>query len=125
MALSKPTSKKWTRADAEKALAHWSRSGMSLKAYSLSLGLHGQRLSWWRRSLGWHLSQPKRRAGAAPVFVPGVLRRADHARDYGDIGEAKIVFKLVSGIHIELCDPSAASPEWLAAVAFELGGAGR
>jgi transposase-like protein len=51
---NEPTSlaeRRWRQDDAEKVLAAWEESGLSLSKFADKQGVNVQRLSWWRKQL--------------------------------------------------------------------------
>lgn len=122
----------WRPADARRVLAAWQASGESLAAFADAHGINPQRIAWWRKrpsesaAMPTSLAEPSPRplqlpATTAPVASPGTLeflpmtvkatpKQAAHAA----------VTLVVGGVRIEVAEPEATSPEWLACFAASL-----
>ena len=114
----------WTATDAERALAGWAQSGMVLSAYSRKLGLHPQRLGWWRRRLlkkKGSAPQLKKTVSGPMRLIPAVVR--DDVRSSGGI--ATVVIRVSSVAMLEVSHGDQLSPQWLAELVHELGKAER
>jgi transposase-like protein len=55
--------RRWRQEDAEKVLAAWEESGLSLSKFAGKQGVNVQRLSWWRKQLekGGHAGGRRRK----------------------------------------------------------------
>ena len=107
--------RRWRQKDAEKVLAAWEKSGLSLSGFAVEQGVNVQRLSWWRKQLEkrGHVgrSRGKRRA-AAVSFIPAVLSASP----------PMVVLRLPRGVEIEVTDATAVPTAWLAAAVKALEG---
>lgn len=101
------TGRHWNETTAERVLAAWRESAMSLSAFSRSNGVKAQRLSWWRK----RLEAGARPATVAPLvaFIPAVVT-----------GSARVAVRLPGGVELE-GDVAALPAEWVAALARALG----
>ena len=96
--------RRWNSKDAGRVLKFWRASGLSMNAFSAQHGLAAQRLSWWKKRLGdW------RDGDAGPGLVPAVVLGASAL-------SAPVAIRLPGGVVLEVADPGAVEPAWLAAV---------
>jgi len=72
------TASRWTKSDAQRALASWRASGLSLSAWCRQEGLGYERVRRWRSQLGGRPAQPPKTAflpvqvlEAGPAEAPG------------------------------------------------------
>jgi len=99
----------WNETTAERVLAAWRESAMSLSGFARAKGVNVQRLSWWRKRLE-ATSAGATGATAAPLtFIPAAVS-----------GSARVVLRLVGGVELE-GDTAAIPAEWVAALARALG----
>lgn len=117
------TTRRWTQWKPEHAralLAEWRASGLSLGAFAQQRGVRPERLEWWQRRLGeWET--PKAQAGEARL-VPAVVTSA-RAMPMATMGPV-VTLRLPGAVTLEVAEPEAVSPAWVAAVAWRLARAG-
>ena len=116
----------WTEDEARRILASCARSGLSIRAFAMRVGLRPKRLYWWMRRLGFATMvdaqplplAPARRAArtTAPTFVPVVVKGASSSAG----GRPTVVIRHGEGATMEIETPTAVSPAWIAAVMIEL-----
>jgi transposase-like protein len=94
----------WSRADAQRVLDEWQRSGDTLEAFARARGLVPQRIAWWRKRLA---PAPRSMKATALTLVPATVLSA----------EPVAVLRLPGGSVLEL---SSVSPSWIAALAHAL-----
>ena len=101
--------KRWTEKRARGELERWKRSGQSMAAYASKRGYQAQRLSWWRKRLG-NKTSPTR---ATPVtLAPAVITET----------RAPVMVLIDDqGVRVELEDPAALPPSWIADVMAAMG----
>jgi transposase-like protein len=107
--------RRWRQEDAEKVLAAWEESGLSLSKFAGQQGVNVQRLSWWRKQLEerGHAGGRRRKRRAATVsFVPAVM----------SANPSMVVLRLPRGVEIEVGDAAAVPTAWLAAAVKALEG---
>ena len=105
----------WKREDATRVLQAWAESGESMSAFARRhrLGLH--RLQWWRGQLQAAASVET----MARRLVPAVVRRAPLISV--ESGATRGVVSVVTECgRIEIFDPQAIDPRWVAALATSL-----
>ena len=111
---------RWTAATAKRVLDEWTASGESLGGFARRRGVQAQRLSWWRKRLGW---APTARGGASvgtiapwvPVTVAGDAQTGATS--------AAATIELGHAIRVELRSLDRASAAWVATLARALGAA--
>lgn len=87
----------------------WKRSGESMAAYARKRGYPAHRLSWWQKRLARDAEPPE----TAPVeFAPAVLT--------GPRRSPVVVTVDGDGVRLEVGDPGAVHPIWLAELATAL-----
>lgn len=110
---------RWTGATAKRILDEWAASGESLGAFSRRRGVQAQRLSWWRKRLGWtpvaRGSTPARTASLAPVTVVGGPQSPTMS--------AAATIELGHSIRVEVHTLDRTSAAWVATLARALGAA--
>ena len=107
----------WTIEEGQRVLAALEASGESAPVFAGRHGLRADRLRRWRLQLaGWRPGPPE----ASACFVPAVVRQAVPA-----IVTAAPVVSLRVGpeLQIDVADPGAVAPEWLAALVRGMGAA--
>lgn len=94
--------KRWGTEEAERVLAAWRRSGLSMNAFAQEHGFVAQRLGWWKQKLG---------DGGAELahFVPVVVRSTTERAP----AIATVVLRSPRGTAVEVLDTQAVSIEWL------------
>ncbi len=100
------SAKRWNAAIARKVLEEFSASGMTLAAFSRTLGVNLQRLWWWRK----RLAETSR--GQTVTFVPAVVSQPG----------ARTVVRLPAGVEIEVTDVASMPARWVAELARSLMG---
>jgi len=107
--------RRWRQEDAEKVLAAWEESSLSLSGFADEKGVSVQRLSWWRKQLEkrGHVGRSRRKRRAEAVsFVPAVLSASPPV----------VVLRLPREVEIEVADVTAVPTAWLAAAVKALEG---
>jgi len=107
--------RRWRQEDAERVLAAWEESGLSLSKFAGQQGVNVQRLSWWRKQLeerGHAGGRGRKRRAVAVSFIPAVLSASPHM----------VVLRLPRGVEIEVADAAAVPVAWLAAAVKALEG---
>jgi transposase-like protein len=107
--------RRWRQEDAEKVLAAWEESGLSLSKFAGQQGVNVQRLSWWRKQLegrGRAGGRRQKRRAAGVSFVPAVMSASPPV----------VVLRLPRGVEIEVADAAAVPTAWLAAAVKALEG---
>lgn len=100
--------RRWTAAEASRILKGWRASGLSMSAFGRQFGLAAQRLGWWKKRLAdWGEGDA---VSSAPQLVPAVVRGAEELT-----GTAAVAIRL-RGVVLEVADPRAVEPAWIAAV---------
>jgi transposase-like protein len=98
----------WNETTAERALAAWRESAMSLSAFARANGVKAQRLSWWRKR--FEAGAGARPATVAPLaFIPAAV-----------VGSTRVALRLPGGVELE-GDAAAIPAAWVAALARALG----
>ena len=105
--------KRWTEKEARRALAGWRRSGLSASEYGRVHGVQGQRLSWWSKRLGVGST-----SNLSVRLVPAEVTSETHVREC-----AAVVVRLGVDVAIEVAEPGAVAPSWVAALVRELASA--
>lgn len=105
----------WKREDAMRVLQDWADSGESMAAFARRhrLGLH--RLQWWRGQL-------KQAGSAEPMaqrLVPAVVRRAPLLSVESSATRGAVSVVTDCG-RVEIFDPKATDPRWVAALVTSL-----
>jgi hypothetical protein len=104
----------WTAEQAKEVMLEWRDSGLSAGAFAKRVGVHRQRLNWWRKRLReWAGQQPP--AETSLKLVP-LLPSEVVARPMS----AAVTMRLPGGVELEFEDASQLQPEWVAAVAREV-----
>jgi transposase-like protein len=107
--------RRWRQEDAERVLAAWEESGLSLSRFAGQQGVNVQRLSWWRKQLeerGRAGGRRQKRQAAGVSFIPAVMSG----------GQPMVVLRLPRGVEIEVADAAAVPAAWLAAAVKALEG---
>lgn len=99
----------WTESRARRELADWQRSGETMAAFARKRGYPAHRLSSWRRRLAPPAAaEPAESLALAPAVITGTQR-------------APVVMSVGrDAVHLEIDDPAAVHPSWLAALAAAL-----
>jgi hypothetical protein len=109
--------RQWRAEEAQEHLAAWRASGLPLGTFARQRGLSPERLRWWTQRLGDWNEEPPGAEGTAlvPVVVsapaPGAVSVA---------GTCPVRVCVPGGAIVEVVDPGAVRPEWLAAVVGQL-----
>jgi transposase-like protein len=98
---------KWSRADGKRVIEAWTRSGLTIRAFSDRHGLKDYKISWWKRELNKQARRPVSDApnlAAVTALAPAVV-----------IGEQapSVVVRCPGGIAIEIGDPAHVAPSWV------------
>ena len=101
----------WSSEEAADAIAAWQRSGESLAAFARRHGLVAERISYWRRRLEPSVSM-------STALVPVTVREAAPVVVAG----RPVVTVAIGAVRIEVDEPDAVRPEWLAGVVRALQG---
>lgn len=111
--------RRWKAADAEAAVEAYRQSGQTLGEFSQRHGIKPERLRWWEKRLSSRgeacmpdASTTLRAVDLAPVAVRSVI--VD--------GVASV--SVQGGIRVDVQDPEAVPPEWIAEVIVALQGEG-
>jgi hypothetical protein len=108
--------RQWKRADAERVLSDWSKSGQSMPAFARQnqLGLH--RLQWWRVQLARPAAaeQTVRLVPVVPCQAPLISVESPPV--------AAALSVVVIGARIEISDTRQLDPTWVAKLISELRG---
>jgi hypothetical protein len=101
--------KRWTAEVARAELAGWRRSGESLATYAATRGYQAQRLAWWDK----RLSETECAAESAAVaFAPAIVVG-------GGAAAVRVAIEGAS-IRVEIDEPAAVAPAWVAELALRL-----
>ena len=117
--LARLRKQRWTAADARAVLQMWKASRQSMAAFGQRYGVGAQRLSWWNKRLAEWRDGGGNQLAPGPSLVPAIVRGSEVT-----LHAAALVMRLPSGIALEIADPGAVAPTWLAAVVGELSRAG-
>ena len=108
----------WKRADAVRVLSDFSRSGLSMTAFSRQheLGLH--RLRWWHdRTQDTSVADEQ-----TPVrLVPATLRRAPLVSIESPATQPRVVVS-AGAVRVEILEPHDTDPRWVASLVVALRG---
>ena len=99
----------WNKTTAERVLAAWRGSAMSLSAFGRANGVNAQRLSWWRKRLGESKAGARSATVAPLAFIPAAV-----------VGSARVALRLPGGVELE-GDAAAIPADWVGALARALG----
>lgn len=100
---------RWTDSRARREVEAWKRSGESMAAYARKHGYPAHRLSWWQK----RLAREAEAAETTPVeFAPAVITGARRSPVVVAVGG--------DGVRLEVGDPGAVHPGWLAELATAL-----
>ena len=100
---------RWSATEAREVLQAQARSGLSIHGFAKEHGLSFERLYRWRRQLELHAKSDE--APEKIAFAPVVLAN----------GYAAAVVIRVGDAEVDVVDPSAVDPTWLADVVRRLG----
>lgn len=109
MAEQSKSGSRWRAEDAARELRTWAASGESAAEYARRRGLKTQRLLWWKKRLNSAVAQEH------TTFVPAIIRATSAVATLHAGGE----------VVLEIADPAAVPPEWLAAFAVAVERASR
>jgi hypothetical protein len=110
--LSELRGRRWSADTAQRVLASWRASGLSMSAFGARHLLGAQRLGWWKKRLGdWGDSDAAEVTVLDARLVPAVVRMRAPTSD-----APPVAIRLPTGIVIEVTDPETVSPSWLNAV---------
>jgi hypothetical protein len=104
--------RRWRRAEAERVLGAWRRSGLSARAFGREHRMDAQRLLWWRKQL--NEPAPAREQTALARLIPALVTTVP-----GIDSDARVAIRFPSGVIIE-ADSASVSPAWLGALALEI-----
>lgn len=106
------TRRHWKPDDATRVLSDWAKSGLPMAAFAQCHGLSQQRMCWWRERL-----EKASTAGAksSTRLVPATVRRAPLISMEPPPRVAAVVVA-TSGVRVEVADPNATDPQWVAAL---------
>lgn len=105
------TRARWKPEDAARVLSDWAESGKSMAAFAREHGLSLQRVFWWRGRLTEATSDPKKPKAR---LVPATPRKAPLLSLVPSSGAAVVVS--TAGVRVEVVDPLATDPRWVAAL---------
>lgn len=110
--------RQWSPEEAQEVLAEWRASGLPLGRFARQRGQSAERLRWWKKRLGdWNGET----AGAEkPALVPVVVSAPAAAVAVTAAKTAAVVVRVPGGTVVEVAEPGAVKPEWLAAVVSQL-----
>ena len=109
--------RRWREADARRALDAWERSGLSMSAFMRQHGMAADRLRWWRKQLVTREakatgsedgSQDVALAPLVPVMVTALGNRA------------ATVAVMFDDVRVEIAEPEAVGPTWVAELVHAL-----
>lgn len=105
----------WKTEQAKDVLSEWRASGLSVKAFAAKAGLRRNRLNWWRKRLGdWsEEGAPAESSLKLVPLIPSEVVASPRMR-------GAVTMRLPGGLELEF-DDGQLSPEWVAAVAREVG----
>jgi hypothetical protein len=110
--------RQWSPEEAQEVLAEWRASGLPLGRFARQRGLSAERLRWWKKRLGEWKGE---RAGAEKrALVPVVVSAPMPAEAVAAPQTAAVVVRVPGGAVVEVAEPGAVKPEWLAAVVSQL-----
>lgn len=106
------TRRHWKPEEASRVLSDWANSGLPMAAFARRHGLSQQRMCWWRERL-----KEASAAGAKPAtrLVPATVRRAPLI-SVEALPRVAAVVVATSGVRVEIADPHATDPQWVAAL---------
>ena len=114
--LARLRKQRWTAIDARAVLRLWRASRQSMAGFGQRHGVGAQRLSWWNKRLAdWRDRGGDGDLAPEASLVPAIVRGGEVA-----LHAAALVVRLPSGIAIDISDPAAVAPTWLAAVVGEI-----
>ena len=95
--------RRWSRADARLVLDELARSGDSVSAFARSHELSAKKIFWWRSQLAGEVREDVsvEELSFAPVVVTG-------------LGQTPAVVLRSGALEIDVLDPRAVEPTWLA-----------
>jgi transposase-like protein len=105
------TRARWKAAEAARVLSDLAESGKPMAAFAREHGLSVQRMFWWRGRLGEATSGAKK---AKTQLVPATPRKAALLSLVPSSGAAVVVS--TAGVRVEVVEPSATDPRWVAAL---------
>lgn len=111
--------RQWSPEEAQEVLAEWRASGLPLGRFARQRGQSAERLRWWKKRLGeWNgETAGAQKAALVPVVVsapaPAMAVAATKTA-------AAVVVRVPGGTVVEVAEPEAVKPEWLAAVVSQL-----
>lgn len=108
--------KRWTRTDAQRVMRAWRGSGEGPCSFARRMGIHVQRLYWWKDRLGEGDEQSAAAGGAleqalAPLLLPVTVRDAG----WSSRAEAVLVAE-VGPVRVAVQDVQAVPAPWLGAL---------
>ena len=106
------TRRHWKREEAARVLSDWAESGLPMAAFARRHGLSQQRICWWRERLKTASS-----AGTKTTtrLVPATVRRAPLI-SMEPLPRVAAVVVATSSVRVEIADPHATDPQWVAAL---------
>lgn len=105
----RPERKRWTAERARRELAGWRRSGQSLATYAATRGYQAQRLAWWDKRLS---AAEGATESASVAFAPAIM-----------VGGPAVAVRVAiegASIRVEVDEPAAVAPGWVAELALRL-----
>ncbi len=105
------TRARWTPADAARVLSDWVESGKTMAAFAREHDLSIQRLFWWRGRLKETASAAREAKTRLLPVTPGKAPLLS----LGSSSGAAVVVS-ASGLQVEVVDPNATDPRWVAAL---------
>ncbi len=112
--------RRWTRSDAEWAVAEWAKSGESVVAFAKRHEIRANRLYDWRRRLEKRSAKSDQRVIAAQTLVPVLVRQVPPENARGSSSCPVVVS--TGSARVEVHELSSTSRSWVAQL-LGLGGA--
>lgn len=110
--------RQWSLEEAQEVLAEWRASGQPLGRFARQRGYSAERLRWWKKRLGEWKGES---AGAEQsALVPVVVSAPELTVAVASAQAAAVVVRVPGGPVVEVAEPGAVKPEWLAAVVSQL-----
>jgi hypothetical protein len=110
--------RQWSPEEARAVLAEWQASGQPLGRFARQRGQSAERLRWWKKRLGeW---KEESASAEKRALVPVVVSAPAPAEAVAVAQRAAVVVRVPGGTVVEVAEPGAVRPEWLAAVVSQL-----
>jgi transposase-like protein len=113
----------WSRTDGEAALEAQKKSGESVAAFARRHGIVVQRLYWWRHRLVADKKRMRRKKPGAPAIARLIPLSVIEAPAIGRPAGGRGVVVMDGGLRVEVEEPEAVSPTWVAALIRTVRGA--